>query len=64
MNGPKFPEVHVKIVDLLNCEDPWQVINRCMFAAKRAGVSAGNRMLFVHEALSSGDFGRSVFDGD
>jgi hypothetical protein len=46
-----YPSVQVDIRDLIHGREPWKLINRCAFAAKRAGLSAVTIMKFKHVAV-------------
>ena len=52
MSAPKFPGVHVKIIDLLDETEPWKLISRCAKAAQRAGVPAVAILQFSNFAVS------------
>ena len=51
-SAPKFPEVHVKIIDLLDETEPWTLISRCAKATQRAGVPAVAILQFSNFAVS------------
>ena len=48
---PRFPQVKVTISDLINETEPWPLINRCVRAAKHAGVSSCDQMRFTNHAV-------------
>jgi hypothetical protein len=48
---PKFPHIQVDVRDLTDESEPWELINRCVFASKRAGLSVIEIMRFTNHIL-------------